>query len=192
MDADARCWIKAGGAGWYWRLFQFYFILWLVLFINIILYLLIAIEVRRSVVVFRGSPQSGTLMRLGLYPVVMFAAYGFATVNRIQNYVQVDQPIFWLYVMHIVTSSSIGLWNAVVYCTTATMRKELGAVFRKCLPSRWASAADEEKLPLVGEHPSSDLLKEQVAPLRLTVSVNDSPKPAPASSSQFNSVGSDV
>ena len=39
--------------------------------------------------------------RLVWYPVVLVASWTFATINRIQNAVEPDRPVFGLFLLHV-------------------------------------------------------------------------------------------
>ncbi|CAM9642726.1 unnamed protein product [Choristocarpus tenellus] len=120
----AWCWIAATtradfDAGTLWRYGAFYFPLWLVIIYNINLYVRIAQVLRRFSVeidVGRGSKQESSVSppqeqqdrmrkfgkRLFWYPAVMIFCWTFPTINRIQNTLDPNNPIFTLLLLQVI------------------------------------------------------------------------------------------
>jgi hypothetical protein len=45
------------------------------------------------------------VQRLAYYPLILLVVWMVPTANRIQNFVDPDRPLFWLYFIHVLTSS---------------------------------------------------------------------------------------
>lgn len=171
-----RCWIKGDEQGTIWRFVQFYLILWIVLLANMVLYLWIALEVRRSLRQLTHSTSGSTLLRLGLYPIILFVSYAFASANRIQNFIQPEHEIYWLFVLHTVFSSLVGLFNAMAYVATHVLRRETASLCRRaccCCCIDGDSLADQsESAPLLVE--STDAVTS-IVPINLNLGMPASP-----------------
>ena len=64
--------------------------------------------------------------RLKCYPVILCCCWFGATINRFQNAVQPDNPIFALFVIQVSTRSLQGVLNAIAYGFTSPVLNEWG------------------------------------------------------------------
>lgn len=140
--AGAWCWIK-NATVWddVWRFAQFYVPVWSIEIVVIVLYALVLHHIRTVMLHVRGDPGasktrhgSAVELRLGLYCVGLLFSYVFPTVNRIQNWVAPESPVFALYMLHVLTAASAGVWNAVVYGSDPRIRSAVAPTcFGVCL-----------------------------------------------------------
>ena len=90
-----------------WRFGLYYCPLWLCIIYNLTVYGRIIRILRATFSNAVGSPgrdKLGQLIRqLQLYPITLVLCYACASINRIQNAVQPDRPIYGLYVAHVIT-----------------------------------------------------------------------------------------
>src|SRR5690606_2717623 len=56
------------------------------------------------------------MFKLSLYPTILLVAYFFPTVNRIVQFF--GESPFWILLLHVIGSHSVGLLNAIVYGVT--------------------------------------------------------------------------
>ncbi|CAM9810808.1 unnamed protein product, partial [Hapterophycus canaliculatus] len=114
------CWIEANpelnfDVGTMWRYLVLYCPLWAAIVFNIVVYVRIIGIIRRFSTGISGGDGGGPSLgpsaeqqtrmtkfvkRLVWYPAVLIAAWTFATINRIQNAVDPDNPIFALFLLH--------------------------------------------------------------------------------------------
>lgn len=136
------CWIKTTeqsefDLGTMWRYLVLYVPLWLAIAFNIIVYVKIIGVIRRFSAGVHGDLDSEETIgpsheqqmrmrkfvrRLMWYPAVLILSWMFATVNRVQNAVRPDKPVFALFLLHACLVRLQGFFNAVVYGTTDTVR----------------------------------------------------------------------
>lgn len=96
--AGSWCWLRDDAAGNTWRMLQFYVPLWLVL----------AFCVTRMVAAVRaaqaalGSTLRWRRMTLALFPAILAVCYLPATINRTHGLFAPGQPVFALYLAHVV------------------------------------------------------------------------------------------
>eukprot|EP00743_Colponemidia_sp_Colp-15_P003637 GILK01003926.1.p1 GENE.GILK01003926.1~~GILK01003926.1.p1 ORF type:complete len:317 (-),score=26.39 GILK01003926.1:333-1283(-) len=138
-SAGSWCWISndQGNISVTWRLVQFYIPLWITFAFNTTVYIRI-VQVMRSLF---GRQQSmlesrqkemKVLRRLRLYPLVLVVCWISGTVNRIQNFIAPDHPIFVLYLLHILFGSLQGFFNSLVYGFTASVKTAISEAFQRC------------------------------------------------------------
>lgn len=121
------CWI--GGSYSWARLATFYAPLLLVLVLNLLFYVRIYFAMRLRPDMAHVHLNS----RLALYLSVFFCVRVWGLVNRAQNYVSPQQPIFSLYLMHAIFSPLQGFFNALVYGLNQSVRQHFQQV---CCSSR--------------------------------------------------------
>lgn len=131
---SVRCWIGGDAAGDWWRIFQVYFWLWLVFLVNSIMYVVICCRVRKVAQYVSGlnGNHGAELLRLGIYPLVLLVCYSFASIDRVQNWIDPDHPIFWLQAVHIGLVGACGAGNAIAFLTIPAVRAEVLNLFRRC------------------------------------------------------------
>ena len=119
--AGGWCWIgndNPSGSDDAWRYLTFYAPLWLAMAFNVIAYCFVRSTLKEMAVISGVAYSKQRVPPALMYPLVLVAANVFATVNRIQNSIAPDQPIFFLYVMHELFNNLAGLGNAVVFFCT--------------------------------------------------------------------------
>eukprot|EP00698_Gefionella_okellyi_P011695 TRINITY_DN3100_c0_g1_i1.p1 TRINITY_DN3100_c0_g1~~TRINITY_DN3100_c0_g1_i1.p1 ORF type:complete len:440 (+),score=51.64 TRINITY_DN3100_c0_g1_i1:162-1481(+) len=177
-SAGAGCWLKSDNVGALWRFFQFYFFLWSVFIIQIVMYLLIFREVRNSVNVFGGA-TGNAVKRMGLYPLILIICYSWATVNRIQNYIAPDTPLFWLYLLHVLFEDMVGLFNAFAYGSQRILRDELRDAGRRLLARCGYRDNSDDAMGLTADDPYEfDIPQQIVMPAMPTAEVPTSKRVA--------------
>ncbi|CAN0539700.1 unnamed protein product, partial [Ectocarpus sp. 8 AP-2014] len=60
--------------------------------------------------------------RLVWYPAVLIASWTFATINRIQNAIDPDHPVFGLFLLHTSLVAFQGFFNSLVYGSTDAVK----------------------------------------------------------------------
>lgn len=117
------------------RTFQFYMPLWAVLLANTFFYVFIVRQLRRSAEQLGGSTGAAASYaysrRFFLYPLCLFIAWVFPTVNRFQNWADPDYPLFWLFFLHSFFAALMGFLNAVAYSFDPAVRDLLRPIFCK-------------------------------------------------------------
>mmetsp|Transcript_2135 Transcript_2135/g.7623 ORF Transcript_2135/g.7623 Transcript_2135/m.7623 type:complete len:362 (-) Transcript_2135:29-1114(-) len=127
-DSGYWCWIRNNTlSGKLLRLVCFYVPLWAAIVFNGVTYFRV---VRQLNLTLRLVPRSGiqasefkAVTRLGLYPLILIACWLFPTVNRVQNFIKPDNPLFVLYCLSVVTSCMQGLCNSMAYGLNITVQK---------------------------------------------------------------------
>ncbi|KAL2632491.1 hypothetical protein R1flu_003970 [Riccia fluitans] len=72
-----------------------------------------------------GRPEMKAMNRWGYYPLILIASWTFGTINRIHDFVEPHNKLFWLYYLHISTASLMGLFNSIAYGFNAAVRRTL-------------------------------------------------------------------
>eukprot|EP00903_Cladosiphon_okamuranus_P010963 g10354.t1 len=157
------CWIeqtnpRAGfDVGTMWRYLVLYCPLWAAIVFNIVAYVRIVGVVRRFSAEIGGgggadggaavgpSAEQAVRMtkfvnRLVWYPVVLVASWTFATINRIQNAVNPDHPVFGLFLLHTSLVAFQGIFNALVYGSTDAVKSAVAQelIVERCLKASGA------------------------------------------------------
>jgi len=123
-NEGAWCWISHGdadGIGTMWRFLIFYVPLWAAMGYNLFSYSKVIITLKTTLNSHceAKTPEHRQKMkivqRLRWYPALLVICWTFGTINRIQNAVQPQGPIFALYLMQAIFSSAQGLCNSMVY-----------------------------------------------------------------------------
>ena len=131
------CWLKGDQSGTAWRFLQFYVPLWLVMIYNLTVMINVRAAIRRVLRITAETAADATAVRraaarsniLMLYPAVLFVCWIFGTINRIQNSVAPNQPIFWLTCLHFGFGGIQGALNCLVYGLNPNVRR---ALFKLC------------------------------------------------------------
>eukprot|EP01104_Vermistella_antarctica_P008555 TRINITY_DN2148_c0_g1_i1.p1 TRINITY_DN2148_c0_g1~~TRINITY_DN2148_c0_g1_i1.p1 ORF type:complete len:330 (+),score=56.04 TRINITY_DN2148_c0_g1_i1:231-1220(+) len=124
--AGVWCWIEAEPAvctGW--RFACFYIPLFIYMAWVAYVYIHVAIEVRSTFHAAadmdaredkkRRRKDSRMIKKLVAYPIIFFVLWLPAAIQRIQNWVDPENPIFWLVMLQVITAPSQGFVNAVAY-----------------------------------------------------------------------------
>ncbi|KAL4220149.1 hypothetical protein ACF0H5_020561 [Mactra antiquata] len=133
--AGAWCWVVDD---WRWRVGVWYGPLFGMLLIMVVVYIYISCVLSRKVSTWEGTYDPDTernkqmlkedIKPLRAYPFVYLATSLFPLINRIQNAVDVSNPVFALVLLASISSPSQGAINAVVF----GMDRE---TFRRLTPS---------------------------------------------------------
>jgi hypothetical protein len=125
------CWIEANDLeGKILRFICYYFPLWFTIGYNSFAYVSVIRFLRRVQLLANSMNENASqprfemkaISRLGWYPSILIITHSFGTVNRIQNWVEPHKPIFFLFLLHVITSSSMGLLNCLAYGVNQSVR----------------------------------------------------------------------
>ncbi|KAJ3040982.1 hypothetical protein HDV00_010054 [Rhizophlyctis rosea] len=110
------------------RMSMFYGWIWIIFLWNIFAYVSVGRKLYQSektIKAFGGASETSEekreratqryVKRASLYLAVFFLNWSFATMNRVQNIAQPDNPLFVLYFLHGFWTPSGGLLNSLVY-----------------------------------------------------------------------------
>lgn len=89
-----------------------------------------------------SSVDMKALNRWSYYPLILIGSWTFATLNRVHDFMEPHQNIFWLSFLDVGTASLMGLFNSIAYGLNASVRRTLQEKidlwwpewFRKWLP----------------------------------------------------------
>lgn len=127
----AWCWIYGDDlAGKIMRFLFYYAPLWVCIGYNSFAYISVIRFLRRvqllanSISSQEAQPriEMKAISRLGYYPSILIVTHIWGTVNRIQNWAKPHDPVFWLFFLHTIASSSMGLLNCAAYGLNGTVR----------------------------------------------------------------------
>ena len=132
----AWCWIfveeESPTIGQVWRLMLFYLPLWLAVGFNGYVYY---ISNRAMKSLFSNTAECvpkkyrNLMRRLNAYPLILAGCWFFATINRVQNAINPQGPLFWLYLLQVIGRSSQGFLNAIAYGLNDNVRQEWAILF---------------------------------------------------------------
>mmetsp|Transcript_2240 Transcript_2240/g.5204 ORF Transcript_2240/g.5204 Transcript_2240/m.5204 type:complete len:324 (-) Transcript_2240:105-1076(-) len=127
----AWCWISGDdNVGKVLRFVCYYIPLWFAIgyngfaYISVIRYLKRLQRLAESMRNSTNQPQfeMKSVAKLGWYPLILVFCYLWGTINRIQNWVRPDNPIFWFFVIHTITKSLTGFLNSIAYGLNQSVR----------------------------------------------------------------------
>ena len=137
-NTGAWCWIQAAGhrdAGTWWRLFIFYLPLWIAITFNAYTYF---ITIRAMNQLFKSQDEmeipakyKKLIQRLSLYPLILVGCWFFGTVNRIQNSIAPESPVYALFFLQVCGRSLQGFLNAIAYGLNPNVRTAWVQLLRK-------------------------------------------------------------
>eukprot|EP01129_Flabellula_baltica_P013303 TRINITY_DN6150_c0_g1_i1.p1 TRINITY_DN6150_c0_g1~~TRINITY_DN6150_c0_g1_i1.p1 ORF type:complete len:327 (+),score=53.19 TRINITY_DN6150_c0_g1_i1:27-983(+) len=119
--AGLWCWIAKAGAGNALRFICFYVPLYVLITFVIILYIIIACNLTnerkmQEDLTKEQKKKSKALVRtLIAYPLIFLGLYFFPTINRIQDWVDPENDVFFLYLMHAISAPALGFANSIAY-----------------------------------------------------------------------------
>ena len=122
------CWLKNDSAGRFWRFMQFYLPLWTCMAYNA----RIAFDMRSHIehlrqhmtMVVGGDENKLPKRTFLLFPLVLLISWTFATINRVQQMISPDHPQLWLFILHVLFCNAQGLFHAVAFGFTRSVRNE--------------------------------------------------------------------
>ncbi|KAG6555569.1 hypothetical protein Mapa_002804 [Marchantia paleacea] len=134
--AGAWCWVRTETtAGKVLRFMTFYVPLWGAILFNGAVYFqvirMLKYATRMAVSMadrqrqVEARPEMKAMNRWGYYPLILIASWTFGTINRIHDFVEPQNKLFWLYCLHISTASLMGLFNSIAYGLNAAVRRTL-------------------------------------------------------------------
>ena len=85
----------------------FYAPLWLGICFNAVIYWIVTVTLGKIARANSDSTQYERMIRrLRLYPLILIFCWAGATINRAQNVIWPGEPVFWLYLLQVSSSSS--------------------------------------------------------------------------------------
>lgn len=129
----AWCWIEGDDlTGKILRFACYYAPLWFAIGYNVYAYYCVIRTLRRvqllanSMRADANQPkfEMKAVSRLGWYPSILIFTHIVGTVNRIQNWLRPQSPVFWLFVSHTATSSLLGFLNSIAYGFNRAVRSQ--------------------------------------------------------------------
>lgn len=127
-SAENWCWISADENPLY-RLLFWYGWLFATLFGNTFVYWRVSLALNEFAT---AEVKDKIVGRLRLYVLVFIVVHTFAVINRLQNYIAPDEPVFVLTALQSLIEPQQGWWNAVVYGLNQKVMKEYKrSCFRK-------------------------------------------------------------
>ena len=122
------CWLKNDSAGRFWRFMQFYLPLWTCMAYNA----RVAFDMRSHIehlrqhmtMVVGGDETKLPKRTFLLFPLVLLISWTFATINRVQQMISPDNPQLWLFILHVLFCNAQGLFHAVAFACTRSVRNE--------------------------------------------------------------------
>ncbi|OMJ87985.1 hypothetical protein SteCoe_10138 [Stentor coeruleus] len=152
-EDNGWCWIKQEYYRFLWRIGGFYAIMVIVLFFNAICYYKIIREIRYEIELLTDSDheisdKQKLFSRFRMYPLVIVICYLPLLCKRIYEIFN-DDSIYWLTIFSVITTSAIGILNAIVYGLTDSVKEILLDTLRKLPFSRRASRYENfDSLPV--------------------------------------------
>lgn len=126
--AQGICWIIANGdsiiMGTIWRIFAYYGPLWSVFFYNTVVYTILVRRMRKELdsVTAEDIYLEEVIKRLRIYPLVLMICMVPTSLNRIYDTFNPDSPSFELTCIAFGILSCMGLFNAIVYGLTPSVK----------------------------------------------------------------------
>lgn len=90
------------------------------------------ILISRKAAQVHSSAFKTVVIRVSLYILAAVVSNFPALLNRIQNVIEPENPIFALFILHSIFNPLQGLMNAIVYSSSAPLRKAYRSLFGKC------------------------------------------------------------
>ena len=133
--AEGWCWFKPDDYQILWRIICFYAILIIAIVFNCCCYYLVIKEVKDELGVLKQSPHEilskrRFFNRISYYPIVLIICYLPIFGERIYEIASNDS-VFWLTLISGMTTSIIGLFNAIVYGFNDNVRDTIYSSCRK-------------------------------------------------------------
>ncbi|VFQ84752.1 unnamed protein product [Cuscuta campestris] len=163
------CWAQTGRAGKVVHFVTFYAPLWAAILFNGITYFqvirMLNNATRMAAGVSDARPDMKAMNRWGYYPLILIGSWFFGTINRIHDFIEPDQKIFWLSVLDVGMAALMGLFNSIAYGLNSSVRRAiyerldllpevLRRWFPKSLRSRGGQQQESELIPIrVENHP---------------------------------------
>jgi len=152
-NTAAWCWIyveeDSPTIGQLWRFFLFYLPLWGAVVFNGYTYY-ISNRAMKGLFLSNDDQQipkkyRNLMRRLNAYPLILAGCWFFATINRIQNAINPQNPLFWLYMLQVVGRSLQGTLNAIAYGLNENVRAEWASYLHIRFPNSSLAAWYVEK-----------------------------------------------
>lgn len=114
--------------------------------------LIFYILISRKAAKVHSSAFKTVVIRVSLYILAAVVSNFPALLNRIQNIVDPTSPVFALFILHSIFNPLQGLMNAIVYSSSAPLRKAYRSSFSRCCGcSRDKNGLSNEDVPEIGD-----------------------------------------
>lgn len=150
-----------------------------------ILCLIFYILISRTAAKAHSSGYKTVVVRVSLYILAAVISNFPALLNRIQNVIAPEHPIFALFILHSIFNPLQGLMNAIVYSSSAPLRKAYRSLFaRACGCCRSKTHVYEDEASVQGDEE-----EEAYENYRSTLAATPPPTPftAPYGSAGYSS-----
>jgi len=160
-DTGAWCWIQTPdenkdasmaetllNKGTIWRLFLFYLPLWIAIAFNSVVYIVVTntlARVARTQASETRPKYLKMIRRLRMYPLILVFCWAGATINRFQNVIYPNQPVYELYIFQVSTRSLQGVLNAIVYGLNNHVMGEWATLVGACVKDKGENGTTVEE-----------------------------------------------
>ncbi|XP_078444783.1 G-protein-coupled receptor 1 isoform X2 [Wolffia australiana] len=72
------------------------------------------------------------LHRWGYYPLILIGSWAFGTINRVHDFINPGNKLFWLSFLDVGSSALMGLFNSIAYGLNSSVRRALAERFQLC------------------------------------------------------------
>lgn len=142
----SRCWIR--GSFPLYRIVFYYGPMATIWLACLVFYILIS----RKAAKVHSSAFKTVVIRVSLYILAAVVSNFPALLNRIQNIVDPTSPVFALFILHSIFNPLQGLMNAIVYSSSAPLRKAYRSLLgRWCGCCRDKTGLSNEDVPEIGD-----------------------------------------
>ena len=133
--AEGWCWFKKDKFEYLWRIAGFYALLLIAISFNCFCYFKVIREINADLNMLRNSKheiisKSSFYQRLNYYPLVLIICYLPVLSKRLYE-ASTGSSLFWLTLLSAISTSTIGLFNAIVYGFTEHVTETIFSSCRK-------------------------------------------------------------
>eukprot|EP01094_Clydonella_sp_ATCC50884_P014655 TRINITY_DN2512_c0_g2_i1.p1 TRINITY_DN2512_c0_g2~~TRINITY_DN2512_c0_g2_i1.p1 ORF type:complete len:357 (+),score=109.86 TRINITY_DN2512_c0_g2_i1:150-1073(+) len=146
-SAGLWCWITDRAWGAWWRFLCFYFPLYIFIVWIIFAYFAISFKIWytfRGTAAAKKSKDFKIIRRLALYPIAFVIIWIFPIINRAQNWIDPQNPIFILYLLHAIFAPLQGFVNAVIYGLDKALMRQYINCCKGCCGMEVSEVKDED------------------------------------------------
>ncbi|KAL9264596.1 G-protein coupled receptor 1-like protein [Drosera capensis] len=141
------CWTQTGRTVKVAHLLTFYAPLWGAILYNGLTYFQVIRMLRNATrmavdmsdATYRSDVRMDVraLNRWGYYPLILIGSWAFSTINRIHDFIEPGNKIFWLSVLDVGTAALMGLFNSIAYGLNSSVRRAILERLDLFLPERF-------------------------------------------------------
>ncbi|KAF6138788.1 hypothetical protein GIB67_025950 [Kingdonia uniflora] len=129
------CWTQTGRAGTVVHFGTFYAPLWGAILFNGVTYFQVIRMLNNATRMAVGMSERPNhsdsradmkaLNRWGYYPLILIGSWAFATINRVHDFIEPGQKIFWLSILDVGMAALMGLFNSIAYGLNSSVRRAI-------------------------------------------------------------------